>query len=113
MLEFAKKEYEHFLYLDFSRVSSSIKELFREELADLDQFFMELEAATRVHLPLEGGLIIFDEVQLFPKAREAIRHLVADGRHQFIEMAAKNRLALAARMKRPRLNDKVSQVAEH
>ena len=97
MLEFAKKEYEHFLYLDFYRVSSSIKELFREELADLDQFFMELEAATRVHLPLEGGLIIFDEVQLFPKAREAIRHLVADGRHQFIEMAAKNRVALAAR----------------
>ena len=71
MLEFAKKEYEHFLYLDFSRVSSRIKELFREELADLDQFFMELEAATRVHLPREGGLIIFDEVQMFPKARES------------------------------------------
>ena len=83
--EFAEKEYERHLFLDFSEVGRDIKDLFRNKLRNLDEFFMLLQARTGV--PLEPGrsLVVFDEVQRFPRAREAIKHLVADGRFHYVE----------------------------
>lgn len=83
--EFARNEYEAYLLIDFSKVSSKVKILFREHLEDLDTFFMLLFSIYHVNLPREKSLIIFDEVQRFPRAREAIKHLVADGRYHYIE----------------------------
>ena len=83
--EFAEHEYEHSLILDFARVKSSVKEIFEEKLDDLDEFFMLLEARTGVSLVRGKTLIVFDEVQRFPRAREAVKYLVADGRFHYIE----------------------------
>lgn len=81
--EFARNEYEAYLLIDFSKVSSKVKVLFREHLEDLDTFFMLLFSFYHVNLPRGKSLIIFDEVQRFPRAREAIKHLVADGRYHY------------------------------
>ena len=83
--EFAKQEYEKYLLLDFTKVSKEIRGLFNEHLDDLDTFFSLLQAYAKVRLPVGKSLLIFDEVQSFPRAREAIKHLVADGRYQYIE----------------------------
>ena len=83
--EFAKNEYESFLIIDFAKTNSKIKELFEEKLDDLDEFFMLLEARTRVHLIRGKSLVVFDEVQRFPRAREAIKYLVEDGRFHYME----------------------------
>lgn len=83
--EFAKKEYETHLLIDFARVNSQIKNLFEEKLDNLDEFFMLLEARTRVKLVPRKTLIVFDEVQRFPRAREAVKYLVEDGRFHYIE----------------------------
>ena len=82
--EFAKREYEDYLLLDFSKASSDIKRNFEENIGDLTTFFRNLALLTRKDLP-RGSLIIFDEVQLFPLARQAIKHLVKDGRYQYLE----------------------------
>ena len=84
--EFARNEYERYLLIDFTKVSSKVKRYFNDYLEDLDLFFMYLFGAYNVSmLPKGRSLIIFDEVQRFPKAREAIKHLVADGRYHYIE----------------------------
>ena len=83
--EFAKNEYETHLLIDFARVNSQIKNLFEEKLDNLDEFFMLLEARTRVKLVPRKTLIVFDEVQRFPRAREAVKYLVEDGRFHYIE----------------------------
>ena len=86
VLEFAKKEYEKYLLIDFSIVSEEVKEYFVKYVNDLDYLFMLLFSEFKVNnLPKRKSLIIFDEVQLFPKAREAIKHLVKDGRYDYIE----------------------------
>ena len=82
---FAKSEYERHLILDFSEVGRDIKDLFRNKLRNLDEFFMLLQARTGVTLKPGNSLVVFDEVQRFPRAREAIKHLVADGRFHYIE----------------------------
>ena len=82
---FAEKEYERHLILDFSEVGRDIKDLFRNKLGNLDEFFMLLEARTGVSLKPGRSLVVFDEVQRFPRAREAIKHLVADGRFHYVE----------------------------
>ena len=82
--EFAKREYEDYLLLDFSKASSDIKRNFEENIGDLTTFFRNLALLTRKDLP-RGSLIIFDEVQLFPLARQAIKHLVKNGRYQYLE----------------------------
>ena len=82
---FAKQEYEQHLILDFATVKRSVKELFEDKLDDLDEFFLLLEARTGVSLVRDKTLIVFDEVQRFPRAREAIKYLVADGRFHYIE----------------------------
>ena len=83
--EFARREYEAYLLIDFSKVKPKVKGYFDEYLGDLDLFFMYLFAEYKVNLPRNKSLIIFDEVQKFPRAREAIKHLVADGRYHYIE----------------------------
>ena len=82
--EFAKNEYPAYLLIDFATVSAKVKRYFNEYLENLDSFFLYLLSAYDVELP-RGSLIIFDEVQRFPRAREAIKYLVADGRYHYIE----------------------------
>lgn len=83
--EFARNEYGAYLLIDFAKVSSKVKRYFNEYLEDLDTFFMYLLSAYNVELPKGKSVIIFDEVQRFPRAREAIKYLVADGRYHYIE----------------------------
>lgn len=83
--EFAKNEYEDYLLIDFSKVKAKVKRFFNEYLDDLDTFFMYLFAEYHKNLPRGKSVLIFDEVQKFPRAREAIKHLVADGRYHYIE----------------------------
>ena len=82
--EFGKNEYESFIEIDFSKVSAKIHELF-EDISDLDALFMQLQFEYHVSLTPRKSLIIFDEVQFCPKARQAIKHLVADRRFDYIE----------------------------
>lgn len=83
--EFAKKEYKSYILIDFNKVNQDIRRLFDDFLGDLDTFFAYLSAYFNVQLYLRESIIIFDEVQLFPRARAAIKYLVADGRYDYIE----------------------------
>lgn len=83
--EFAKNNYKSYILIDFSLTSDVIKNLFNNYLDKLDTFFMLLSFETGVTLYQRESLIIFDEVQKFPRAREAIKHLVKDGRYDYIE----------------------------
>lgn len=83
--EFAKNEYESYILIDFFTAPDEVKELFEKYLSDLDTLFMRLSAYYSVTLHERNTLFIFDEVQFFPRARAAIKYLVADGRYDFIE----------------------------
>lgn len=83
--EFAANEYKSYILLDFNKVSINIKSLFENYLDDLDTFFMYLSSYTNTILYARETVIIFDEVQLFPQARAAIKYLVEDGRYDYIE----------------------------
>lgn len=83
--EFAKKNYRSYLLIDFNIASKTIKDDFANNLDDLDSFFMVLSAELKTTLYRRESLIIFDEVQKFPRAREAIKYLVKDGRYDYIE----------------------------
>ena len=82
---FAKSEYAAYVIIDFTKVKQDVKELFEEYLDDLETFFMLLQTKLKVKLPPGKSLIVFDEVQAFPRAREAIKHLVKDGRYHYLE----------------------------
>ena len=82
---FAKNEYASYIYIDFSDVRKDILDVFENESYDLDLFFMKLEAFYGVKLRKRESCIIFDEVQMYPRARQMIKHLVADGRFDYIE----------------------------
>lgn len=84
VLEFAKNEFDTYILIDFSNISEGMLSVFKD-IADLDRFFLRLQAETGVSLIEGKSVIIFDEVQLYPKARQAIKHLVADGRYAYIE----------------------------
>ena len=81
---FAKNEYKSYILIDFSKTTSNILECF-DDIGNLNIFFLRLQAETGVTLYEHESLIIFDEVQLFPKARQAIKHLVQDGRYSYLE----------------------------
>ena len=83
--EFAKKNYKSYILIDFSKVPKTIKELFENYLDNLDYLFTYLSGYYSVKLYERDSVIIFDEVQFCPKARGAIKHLVADGRYDYIE----------------------------
>ena len=82
---FAKAEYKSYILIDFNLVDQQVKEMFEHDLVDLKTFFMKLTTYYGVKLYERESLIIFDEVQLFPRARSAIKYLVADGRYDYIE----------------------------
>lgn len=81
---FAKNEYRSYILIDFSKTTSNILECF-DDIGNLNIFFLRLQAETGITLYEHESLIIFDEVQLFPKARQAIKHLVHDGRYSYLE----------------------------
>lgn len=82
--EFAKNEYSSYLIIDFNKASSTVKSLF-DNLMDLDFIFLQLQAIYNVVLEHRKSVIIFDEVQKCPNARQAIKYLVQDGRYDYIE----------------------------
>ncbi len=82
--EFAKNEFKSYILIDFAYTSKDIIELF-DDTYNLDFFFLKLQQLTGVRLYNNESVIIFDEVQLLPKARQAIKYLVADGRYKYIE----------------------------
>ena len=82
--EFAANEYETYILVDFAACSTEIRELFND-LSDLNRIFMRLQLEYGVELKKRKSAIIFDEVQLAPKARQAIKYLVKDGRYDYIE----------------------------
>lgn len=81
---FAKEQYKSYILVDFNLASKSVKDNF-ENLNQPDVFFQNLSLEYNVRLYPRESLIIFDEIQKFPKAREAIKYLVADGRYDYIE----------------------------
>ena len=81
---FAKTNYKSYILIDFSKDAENIVNCF-EDIGNLDLFFLRLQAETGITLYPHDSLIIFDEVQLFPKARQAIKHLVKDGRYHYLE----------------------------
>ena len=83
--EFAKNEYRSYLLMDFNKVSDSVTSAFNNYMNDLDTFFLILSSEYGVKLYPKESIIIFDEIQQFPKARQAIKYLVADGRFDYIE----------------------------
>ena len=83
--EFGKNEYKSYLIIDFNDVSESVTDAFQNYLNDLDTFFLILSTEYRVQLYERETLIIFDEIQRFPKARQSIKKLVKDGRFDYIE----------------------------
>ncbi|MGO5306986.1 ATP-binding protein [Agathobacter sp. LCP21S3_B2] len=82
--EFAKNEFKSYILIDFAHTSKDIIALF-DDTYELDFFFLQLQQLTGVRLYENESVIIFDEVQLLPKARQAIKYLVADGRYKYIE----------------------------
>ena len=82
--EFASNEYETYILVDFAACSTEIRDLFND-ISDLNRIFMRLQFEYGVELKERKSAIIFDEVQLAPKARQAIKYLVKDGRYDYIE----------------------------
>lgn len=82
--EFAKKEFKSYIMIDFAHTIKAIIELF-DDMYDLDMFFLKLQQFTKTRLYENDSVIIFDEIQLCPKARQSIKYLVADGRYRYIE----------------------------
>ena len=82
--EFARQEYESYILIDFNKASKAIKSLF-DDLMDLDYIFLVLQQTYKKTLSPRKSVIIFDEVQKCPMARQAIKYLVQDGRYDYIE----------------------------
>ena len=82
---FARKEYRDYVLIDFSKADERVKQVFESYINDLDKFFAHLSVALERTFHRRETLFIFDEVQNFPPARQAIKHLVADGRYDYIE----------------------------
>ena len=83
--QFAQENYKSYIILDFNIVPKDVKELFENYLNDIDTLFMYLSNYYNIKLYNRETLIIFDEVQLYPRARSAIKYLVKDGRYDYIE----------------------------
>jgi hypothetical protein len=83
--QFGRNEYRSMITVDFSDLSDVVKDIFENDKSNLDVFFSKLAANYNKTLYRRDSLIVFDEVQLFPVARQMIKHLVADGRYDYIE----------------------------
>ena len=82
--QFARQEYQSYILVDFSKCSQEVFNLFND-ISDLNHVFMRLQLAYGVRLHERNSVIVFDEVQKQPLARQAIKHFVADGRYDYIE----------------------------
>lgn len=82
---FAKNEYRSHILVNFAHISKEMQMVFDEYLNDIDTFLMFLQNVSGIKLYERESIIIFDEIQSYPKARQAIKHLVADGRFDYIE----------------------------
>ena len=82
--EFAQNEYESYILIDFAKASKNVRSLF-EDISDLNYLFLQLQLQYKVDLHERKSVIIFDEVQLCPMARQAIKALVEDHRYDYIE----------------------------
>ena len=82
--DFARREYKSYIIIDFSKSSKRVNALF-DDMMDLDFFFLSLQNIFNVSLVERESVIVFDEVQFLPRARQAIKHLVKDGRYDYIE----------------------------
>ena len=85
---FGEQAYKSYVLIDFANVSKRITDNFLQNLTNLDIFYQTISLEYGVRLYRRESLIIFDEVQKFPKAREAVKYLVADGRYDFIEIGS-------------------------
>ena len=83
--KFARENYKSYILIDFYEAEETIKELFTSDMRDLDSFFSYLSAIFNTPLYPRESLIIFDEVQMVPKARGRLKYLVADGRYDYLE----------------------------
>ncbi len=83
--KFGEQEYKSYVVIDFANVPKRITDNFSDNLNNLDVFYQTISLEYNVKLYRRESLIIFDEIQKFPKAREAVKYLVADGRYDFIE----------------------------
>lgn len=83
--EFGRNQYQSYILVDFARLPRDVRDIFENQIGDLDTFFVLLSAYYRTRLVPRKSLIIFDEVQRYPAARELIKYLVADGRYDYIE----------------------------
>lgn len=90
--KFAENEYRSHILIDFGNVPSEIIDLFENESYDLDLFFIKLSAFYRTNLYKRESVIIFDEIQQFPRARQLVKYLVADRRYDYIETGSLIRL---------------------
>ena len=82
--EFGKNEYKSYVLIDFTKAPAAIINLF-DDISDLNWIFMQIQLYYKVELYERESLIIFDEIQFCPKARQAIKHLVADHRYDYLE----------------------------
>ena len=89
---FAKAEYKSYILIDFGRAPTDVLDLFTNDSSDLDLFFAKLAAFYATPLHRRESLIIFDEVQQYPRARQLIKYLVADGRFDYLETGSLIRL---------------------
>lgn len=83
--EFAKNEYKSYILIDFAKVSDTVINAFEKHKNNFDELFMILSLEYGIKLFKRESVIIFDEVQLYPQARQLIKYLVADGRYDYIE----------------------------
>ena len=83
--EFAKNEYDSYLLIDFNHVEKDIISVFNTYSHDIDKLLSTLQMVCNVRLKPGKSLVVFDEVQKYPKARELIKYLVKDGRFDYIE----------------------------
>ncbi|MCL2805181.1 MAG: ATP-binding protein [Treponema sp.] len=83
--QFGKNEYKSMIIVDFGNIAKEIKDIFENESAELDLLFAKLSAFYNTRLYKRESLIVFDEVQQFPRARQLLKYLVADGRYDYIE----------------------------
>lgn len=82
--QFAQNEYDSYIAIDFARCKKEVSNLF-DDISDLDYIFMRLQILFKTDLVRRKSVIIFDEVQKCPNARQAIKYLVEDGRYDYIE----------------------------
>lgn len=82
--EFAKSNYRSYIKIDFANITTELEDVFKD-IASLDRFFLRLQTVSDVTLYQRESVIIFDEIQLYPKVRQAIKYLVLDGRYDYIE----------------------------